>query len=264
MWNALAHGCAHAKELLLFFEGSTKLCGRVGVPESSHRIVALFDSTMVLFNVIVQIWIAPMHDLFAQRFTNCSRIRVMPVGRHPFWCLLGDLQRIPQKAFGRIHIPVFTEHRIDEIPITINGSVEIIPGSANANVGFVAMPGPTSLSLPLGSEFVTEEWSETTFPVAHGFMSEFKASFQKHFSKVTKVQVVVHAPGDDQKNDVGWEFEIIERGARTLVELTPTCGTPKGAVAHLSSIGQSCRCRGRAVRANHRILPGKLDSESTG
>jgi hypothetical protein len=72
------------------------------------------------------------------------------------------------------------------------------------------------LSLPLGSKLVCQEGSKADFPVPDHFVRELEASFQEHFGKITKAQLIPDAPEDDEENDVGREFKIIEIPPTTL------------------------------------------------
>lgn len=103
---------------------------------------------MSLLDPIVEVGIAAMHDLLAERFTDRSRIGVVAVGRDMFRHLPSHLQRSGEEPFGCVHIPMLTQHRIDEVAITIDGAVEILPVASDADVRFVRMPGATSLTLP--------------------------------------------------------------------------------------------------------------------
>src|SRR5262245_40084451 len=109
---------------------------------------------MILLNSIVEIAVAAMANLLAESLTNRSRIGVMSVGRHTRGRLSSHLQGGLEKALGRVHITMFTQHRIDEIAISIDGAVEVCPHTSNFDVGFIHMPGAAGLSLAFSSQFV--------------------------------------------------------------------------------------------------------------
>lgn len=171
----LTHDCAHAKELSLFIKGTTDAGGSVKVPKTTHRVVPLFDTAMILFNSVVEVGIAAMRDVFAEYFADGARIGVMSVSGHPLWHMLGDFQRSIEKAFGCVHISMLTEHGISQIAIAIDGTVEVFLDASDFDVRFIHVPGATSLSLAFGSEFVGKQGSEAGFPLANCLMCEFKA-----------------------------------------------------------------------------------------
>jgi hypothetical protein len=161
-----------------------------------------------------------------------------------------------EKALGCVHIPVFAQHRINQIAIPIDGTVEVFPDSSDFDVRFIHVPGAASLSLPFASEFVGKQGSKAGFPLSNSLMRELEAAFKEHLSQVTKAEFVAHAPEHDEQHDVSWELKKIEGRVGPFVELTPTCGAAKDAVAKLCSLRQFRRGRVSAVRADQLILPG--------
>src|SRR5437879_12860512 len=71
------------KELASLVKCPAEARGRGEVSTSTHRIIALFDPTMILFQVVIQIGIPAMHDLAAEHLTNRTVIGVMSIGRDP-------------------------------------------------------------------------------------------------------------------------------------------------------------------------------------
>src|SRR5919112_1515526 len=64
-WNTLAHCGPQAEVVTLLIKGTAEAGGYFEVPKPSHRMVSLLDSTMILFNAIVQVGIAAMCHLLA-------------------------------------------------------------------------------------------------------------------------------------------------------------------------------------------------------
>jgi hypothetical protein len=65
-----------------------------------------------------------LHAL-SQHFRDGSRIGVMPIGGHLFWSLSGHRFRTLEKALCRCHVPLGTEHRIDQLAFLIKGPIQI-------------------------------------------------------------------------------------------------------------------------------------------
>jgi hypothetical protein len=57
-------------------------CGRVNTLESAHRPRPLFDASMVLLQMIIQVAVGAMTHLFPQLRFDRAGIGVMPVGRN--------------------------------------------------------------------------------------------------------------------------------------------------------------------------------------
>jgi hypothetical protein len=127
--NLLLPGGTEPKELAHFIEGAAEACCRGYVAEPAHRIVALFDATMVLLQPIVEIRVATVHDLLAKSITDRTRVGVMSIRRHPLWCVTNDSNGLREKAPGGIHIPLLAQHRVNQVAIAINGTVKIAPFS---------------------------------------------------------------------------------------------------------------------------------------
>ena len=83
--NPLLHRRPDPKELAHFIEGPTEACCRGQTSEPAHRVVALFDATMILLQSVVEIAVASMNDLTAKGLADCTRVGVMSVGCHPLW-----------------------------------------------------------------------------------------------------------------------------------------------------------------------------------
>ncbi len=151
----------------LFVKGPAKATCRPEVPKSSHRVVSLLDApivSMVLLQPIVQLFIRPMNHFAAQYPTNGPRVRVVPVGvgSHPRWLManyifiFGSLE----EPLGTGHIPVLTQHRVDQVAIAINRTIEVAPFAIHLEVApfaihlevsFIDIPGAPSFSSSPGA-----------------------------------------------------------------------------------------------------------------
>jgi hypothetical protein len=70
------------------------------------------DATMILLDPIIEIGIAAMEDLITQRLADGTGVGIMPIGRHPLWSVAYHLGGLPEKALGRLHIPLLAQHRV--------------------------------------------------------------------------------------------------------------------------------------------------------
>ncbi len=157
---------------------------------------------MILLDAFIEVGATAMRDLHPERLADRSGIRVMAISCHPLWYLSGDVYGRIQEAFRGVHITVLTQHRIDEIAVTINGPIQLCPHTNHVAGGFVAMPGAVSLALADNSQFVSKQRSEARFPVPHGLMRKYETSLQKHFRQITQAYLVAHMPEHHQEDDM--------------------------------------------------------------
>jgi len=104
----------------------------VKVLASTHRIIPLFDASMVLFQSIIEVRITTMDDIVAKRFANRTGVGIMAIGCHSFWSVSNHIDGLLEKAFGCFHISLLAEHAIHKVPIAIDGAIEITPLSMHA------------------------------------------------------------------------------------------------------------------------------------
>jgi hypothetical protein len=90
----------------------------------------------------------------------------MPIGRHSFWCVTHHVSSLLEKALGRLQISFLTQHRINQIAIAIDGSIELAPFPFHADIRFIDVPRFSCLSVSLGSQLVAYERGKTLFPRA--------------------------------------------------------------------------------------------------
>ena len=82
---------------------------------------------MILLQSIVEIAIGPVEHVTAQGLADRTRVGIMPIRRHSFWRVTDDIDSLLEKALGCLHVSLLTEHGINQIPIAIDGPIEIAP-----------------------------------------------------------------------------------------------------------------------------------------
>jgi hypothetical protein len=109
---------------------------------NTHRVVSLFDATVVLLQSIVEVGVTTMENIAPQRLSDRTGIGAMTICGHSLWRMTHRLECLLEKALRCIHIALLAHHRVNQIPVTINGSREITPFPVDTHVGFIDMPGP--------------------------------------------------------------------------------------------------------------------------
>jgi hypothetical protein len=51
----------------------------------------------------------------------------MSIGRHPLRRVTNDIDGLLEKALGRFHVSLLAEHGINQVPIAVDGSIEVAP-----------------------------------------------------------------------------------------------------------------------------------------
>jgi hypothetical protein len=80
---------AGAEIVAYFVKGATETGRGVEGSKTTHRIVALFDAAVVLFQTIIEILVRPMLNIVAYRLADSSRIEVSI--SNPAFCTLSSL-----------------------------------------------------------------------------------------------------------------------------------------------------------------------------
>src|SRR5438270_13493004 len=89
--------------------------------QAQHRVIALFDAAVVWLDPIIFVATTPMLPLLPEHFRDRSRIGVVPVSRDLFGTTSGDDLSAAEKALGCGHISLCTEHRVNQLPLFIDG-----------------------------------------------------------------------------------------------------------------------------------------------
>jgi hypothetical protein len=115
-----------------------------------HGIVALFDTSVILLQTIIEVLARPMLYLVAHCLTYSPWIRTMPICRDRFWRMANHSNCLLKKSLRCFHIPFLAQHGIDQIAIVVDRSIEITPLSMHFVVRFINIPGSSCLSTPRG------------------------------------------------------------------------------------------------------------------
>src|SRR5438132_13761087 len=99
-----------------------------------------------------------MRDLTAQGLADRTRVGIMPNGRHPLRGMTNDSDGLLEKALGRFHVSLFAEHRVNQVAIPIDGSIQVAPFPFDVDVGFIHIPRPPCLPTSLDTQLLCHEW----------------------------------------------------------------------------------------------------------
>src|SRR5215471_16084439 len=99
---------------------SAKPCGRLDTLKAPQRLDSLLDASMVLFQMIIQIPVRAMTDLFPEHDCDGAGISGMSITGDPLRDTTSDGARRPEERFCRGLVARLTEPHVDEIAGTGN------------------------------------------------------------------------------------------------------------------------------------------------
>jgi hypothetical protein len=76
------HGAARTEIVAQFVESTTKACRRFNGSQATHRIVPLFDATIILLQPMIEIGTRSMLDIAAHCLAYGTRIGNVAISRH--------------------------------------------------------------------------------------------------------------------------------------------------------------------------------------
>jgi hypothetical protein len=152
--NLLLDGATDSKELAHFLEGPAKACCPGHTSKPTHGVIALFDAVMVLFQSIIEIAVATVNSFTPQRLTDRTRVAIMPIGRHALRCMTHHVDSLLEKTLGRLHVEREARYRVNEIAISIHGTIQITPFAMNTHIRLIHVPGPACLTTSLVPQLI--------------------------------------------------------------------------------------------------------------
>ena len=120
----------------------------------------------------------------------------------------GDLCRLTVRAdrFGEelrggLQGSPFGYERVDDLPILVNGPVDVSPGPGDLYVGLIDEP-VTAHAVAAWPGRVDEQWCEPLDPPEQGHMVDLDAPFGEEFLKIPIGQSVTQVPTDGDQDDL--------------------------------------------------------------
>jgi hypothetical protein len=123
---------------------------------------------------IVEIAVLPMLDA-GQDFTNSRPITAELIGDDHTWHVAQPLEQLPKKRFGSGFIPAPLHEDIEDIPILVDGSPEIMPLPLDGQKDFIQMPLISRLG-PAAPQLVRGCLPELLAPIAYSLIGQEDAA----------------------------------------------------------------------------------------
>jgi len=90
--------------------------------------------------------------MWPQYLANGARVGIMSVRRHLLRRMPDHRTRPREEALGGVHVARFAQHRIDQVALGIDRSVEVAPPSVHLYIGLVRMPLFAGFAPSLGAQ----------------------------------------------------------------------------------------------------------------
>jgi len=180
----------------------------VGRADAGRRVkgadgVALFDAPVILLHPLMHRPACPMAHLRPPLCADGARIGVVPVRRHLFGGMTNDRARSGEEALGAVPIPRLAQQGIDQVPVGVNGPVEVAPASVHLHIRLITMPLAPCFAAPLRPQSLVQQGSEAILPLLHRLVGERTAAREDHLGHVAQAQFVAQTPEDHEQGAVG-------------------------------------------------------------
>ena len=76
-------------------------------------------------------------------------------------------------------VPVLTEHRIEQVPISVDGTVQVTPTTTDLDVGLVQIPGDPGLPAALGVDILTNQRCESELSDPDLLVADLESTLKK-------------------------------------------------------------------------------------
>jgi hypothetical protein len=178
--------------------------GMVEALESQHQARATFDTTVVLFNNVIEVLTGAQErigreDLVLPEFLDCPMRGLVPIQ--------GDLLRraVTQDSFseeglGGRDIPVCAEVEIDCLPRLVNRPVEVDPLTFDLDRGPIHPPR-TLDRLDILVPPLLEHRDKANHPAHDRGVCHREAPFRHHLHEIAVAELIPHVPADTEGDD---------------------------------------------------------------
>jgi hypothetical protein len=117
-----------------------------------HGSVSIFDPSVVLLKLVVQVHVGPMQNLSAQFTLDGCGIAIMAISGDAVWHNSGHRSRRTEERFGGRKVPMPAQHYIDQRTIAIGGAIKVAPLAMDFDVCSVDMPARPDAMAPTPAE----------------------------------------------------------------------------------------------------------------
>jgi hypothetical protein len=223
-------------------------CGRGASCDPTPRAGPLFHASMVLRHVVGDIAHGARRHLVPTDVADRPGVSVVTSRRD---AVGNPTRHRPSRAAKRLgcgELPGVTALPIDQVPVPINGPVEIRPPTLDAHGGFIAVATFSNRAATLLTSKRRQHGCQPSCPVAPWFRGEDEAPREKPLGQVPPTQLVPNPSPDHQTDAIGGRWETIVGRPGPCIETALARATAETAGAQVRA--------GRAFGASGRLTVG--------
>ncbi len=186
--------------------------GAVILLEAPHRSEPRLQPPVICLNPVIAILLGAVPRR-RQQLIQDGQIRRRLVGgalHRRDLCRADGLLKEPASRHG---VSVCADEYVDDLAELVDRSVDIPPAASHLHIGLVDLPAIADAvaAWPRG---VGQQWREPLHPAVDGDVVDLDAALGEEFFDVALGQAEAQLPADRNDDDIGWEAEAGERGAR--------------------------------------------------
>jgi len=134
----------------------------------------------------------------------------MSIGGDPGWNPLSHSSGREKERFSRGLILSLTELDIHQVPVPINGPIQVDPTSFHLEIRLVAIPTRSDSPAAMFAQGLTQHGSPLGFPLSDCFMGKHDTAVQEHFCKIAEAEFVTYAPEYYEADNIGRVLQTIK------------------------------------------------------
>src|SRR4051794_25457861 len=131
---------ARAEKAAEFIVSPAEPGGRSRAFEAPHGPVAAFDAPVILLQPVVQVATGPVPHTFAQLGPDRAGVAVVAIRRDPLRCHPGHRFGGAEERLRGSHVPVLAEQHVDQVPVPVDGAIQIAPAAMDFYVCLIHVP----------------------------------------------------------------------------------------------------------------------------
>ena len=105
-----------------------------------------------------------------------------------------SVDQAAQEATGSRPITVRAQHRVEQVAVSVDGSIEVAPTAADFDVGLVHVPRTPCSSTTFVTKTLTDQRGEPELPRPDGSVADLETSLHQQLGHIAKTELVAQAP----------------------------------------------------------------------
>jgi hypothetical protein len=175
--------------------------------EASHRSEPGFEPSVASLDPVVGV---------LGGVVKCSRRKVRDHADQGVGPVGGDLgrravreNRVIEELRGGLEVSPLGHEHVDDLPVLVNGAVDVSPGPRHLHVGLVDKPVITHpVAARPGS--VDVQWGEPLDPTEQGHVVDLDTAFSEQLLQIPAGESLAQVPAHRDQDDPWWEPEPSE------------------------------------------------------